>query len=63
MCARKLCMSGAAVIGQLSFKTAMKHKAVVVAVACSKTPLLGVFFDAACRCAWCDANPSRLRVS
>ena len=45
---------GAAVLRQLSFKTAMKHKLLVAEVACSaksmdKWPILGVLFDEVCR--------------
>ncbi len=43
-------MRGAAVIRQMSFRAAMKHKAVVAEVACGAasegwSPILGVFFD------------------
>lgn len=52
---RRICIvlfyvAGAAVLKQLSFKNAMKHKAIVAEVACSaksrgKLPILGVLFD------------------
>ena len=47
--------AGAAVLKQLSFKAAMKHKAVVAEVACNAKsrnfqPILGVLFDEVSRC-------------
>ena len=44
------CLPAAAVLGQVSFKSAMKHKAIVAKVATGaaargRSPLLGVLFD------------------
>jgi hypothetical protein len=44
------CLPAAAVLGQMSFKSAMKHKAIVAKVATGaaargRSPLLGVLFD------------------
>lgn len=46
--------AGAAILNQLQFKTAMKHKQLVAEVACTakdkdKSPILGVLFDEVCR--------------